>query len=385
MTKTFAFASNFRHKAALTAAAALLGAFGSAAAATPATTYNYYVSPNGSDSANGSKATPFKTLAKAAQVATKPSTTVFVAPGTYAGGFKTTGNGTAAGRIYWVSTTKWGAKIVPPTNSTNKTAWDNRGNYVSIIGFEVDGSKIGSGTKWTLGIYTGGSYNVIEGNHVHHTATTIPCSSAGGSAIGVDSYFKGVKGDVIGNVVHDIGPAGCSYVQGIYHSTSGTIMNNVVYRVGSAAIHLWHDATDVKIVNNTVSSSAFGIIVGGGDFYFTSAGANNVHVHNNIVFDNKYGISEQGKTGTGNAYKNNLVFQNPTYNISLRNGLKATNTISSNPLFVGYSRTAATPNFKLTTSSPAIGRGLATYALGTDIDGRARNATTGYDLGAYQH
>src|SRR5690348_15986626 len=84
----------------------------------PATTYKYYVSPNGSDSANGSKATPFKTLAKAAQVATKPSTTVFVAPGTYAGGFKTTGNGTAAGRIYWVSTTKWGAKIVPPTNST---------------------------------------------------------------------------------------------------------------------------------------------------------------------------------------------------------------------------------------------------------------------------
>jgi hypothetical protein len=192
-------------------------------------------------------------------------------------------------------------------------------------------------------------------------------------------------GDVIGNVVHDIGPAGCTYVQGIYHSTSGTIMNNVVYRVGSAAIHLWHDATDLKIVNNTVSSSVFGIIVGGGDFYFTSAGANNVHVHNNIVFDNQYGISEQGKTGTGNTYKNNLVFQNPTYNISLRNGLKATNTISSNPLFVGYSRTAAMPNFKLSSSSPAIGRGISTYAPTTDIDGRPRNATTGVDLGAYQH
>jgi len=349
--------------------------------AIPATTYNYYVSPTGSDSANGSKSAPFKTLARAAQVATKPSTTVFVAPGTYAGGFKTTGSGTASGRIYWVSTTKWGAKIVPPANSTNKTAWDNRGNYVSIIGFEVDGSKIGSGTKWTLGIYTGGSYNVIQANHVHHTATTIPCSSAGGSAIGVDSYYKGVKGDVIGNVVHDIGPAGCSYVQGIYHSTSGTIMNNVVYRVGSAAIHLWHDATDVKIVNNTVTSSVFGIIVGGGDFYFTSAGANNVHVHNNIVYDNKYGISEQGKTGTGNTYKNNLVFQNPTYNFQLRNGLTHTSTVSSNPLFAGYSRTAATPDFRLSASSPAIGRGIATYAPATDIDGRARGSSI--NVGAY--
>ncbi len=348
----------------------------------PATPYNYYVSPTGSDSAAGTKNAPFKTLARAAQVATKAGTTVFVAPGTYAGGIRTTASGTASSRIYWVSTTKWGAKIVPPAKSTNKTAWDNRGNYVSIIGFDVDGSKIGTGTKWVLGIYTGGSYNVIEGNRVHHMATTIPCNSAGGSAIGVDSYYKGVKGDVIGNVVHDIGPAGCTYVQGIYHSTSGTIKNNIVYRVGSAAIHLWHDATDVQIVNNTVSSSVFGIIVGGGDFYFTKAGANNVHVHNNIVYDNKYGISEQGTTGKGNTYKNNLVTKNTTYNFQLRNGLTHTGTISSEPLFAGYSRTAATPDYKLTASSPAVGRGLATYAPKTDIDGKARGSSI--DLGAYQ-
>jgi len=348
----------------------------------PATPNNYYVSPNGSDTAAGTKAAPFKTLARAAKAVTKAGTTVFVAPGTYAGGIKTTASGTAASRIYWVSTTKWGAKIVPPASSSNNSAWDNRGNYVSIIGFDVDGSKIGSGKKWVHGIYTGGSYSVIEGNHVHHLATTIPCNSAGGSAIGVDSYYKGVKGDVIGNVVNDIGPAGCTYVQGIYHSTSGTIKNNVVYRVGSAAIHLWHDATDIQIVNNTVSSSVFGIIVGGGDFYFTRAGANNVHVHNNIVYDNKYGISEQGTTGKGNTYRNNLVTKNTTYAFQLRNGLTHTGTISSEPLFAGYSRTAQAPNYTLSASSPAIGRGLATYAPAADIDGKARGASI--DLGAYQ-
>ncbi|WP_312517043.1 right-handed parallel beta-helix repeat-containing protein [Massilia sp.] len=364
-------------------AVALMTAAFAAHAATPATTYNYYVAPTGSDTAAGTKAAPFKTLARAAKAATKAGTTVWVAPGTYAGGIKTTASGTAAARIYWVSTTKWGAKIVPPSNSTNNSAWDNRGNYVSIIGFDVDGSKIGTGTKWVHGIYTGGSYNVIDGNHVHHMATTIPCNSAGGSAIGVDSYYKGVKGDVINNVVNDIGPAGCTYVQGIYHSTSGTIKNNVVYRVGSAAIHLWHDATDVQIVNNTVSSSVFGIIVGGGDFYFTKAGANNVHVHNNIVYDNTYGISEQGTTGKGNTYKNNLVTKNTKYAFQLRNGLTHTGTISSEPLMTGYSRTAALPNFKLSTSSPAIGRGIATYAPTLDIDGKARGAAI--DLGAYQH
>ena len=381
-----AFATSASIRTNLTRAAGavvLLAAAISANAATiPTTPNNFYVSPTGSDTAAGTNAAPFKTLARAARAATKAGTTVFVAPGTYAGGFKTTANGTAASRIYWVSTTKWGAKVVPPAKSTNNSAWDNRGNYVSIIGFDVDGSKLGSGTKWVHGIYTGGSYNVIEGNHVHHMATTIPCNSAGGSAIGVDSYYKGVKGDVIGNVVNDIGPAGCTYVQGIYHSTSGTIKNNIVYRVGSAAIHLWHDATDVQIVNNTVSSSVFGIIVGGGDFYFTKAGANNVHVHNNIVYDNKYGISEQGTTGKGNTYKNNLVTKNTTYNFQLRNSLKDSGTLSSEPLFAGYSRTAALPNYKLSVSSPAIGRGLATYAPKDDIDGKAR--ASAIDLGAYQ-
>jgi parallel beta-helix repeat protein len=356
-----------------------------ATTATPATTYNYYVSPTGSDTAAGTKAAPFKTLARAAKAATAANTTVWVAPGTYAGGIKTTANGTAAGRIYWVSTTKWGAKIVPPSSSSNNNAWDNRGNYVSIIGFDVDGTNSGSGTKWTHGIYTGGSYGMIQDNHIHHIARSVACTSAGGSAIGVDSYYHGVKSDIVSNVVNDIGPAGCTYVQGIYVSTSGTIKNNLVYRVGAVGIHLWHDATDVIITNNTVTSSNFGMVVGGGDFYYTSAGANNVYVANNIIYDNKYGISEQGKTGTGNKYVNNLVFQNPTYDISLRNGLKATGTISSNPLFKAYSRTAAAPDYHLTTSSPAIGRGTATNAYPTDLDGKPRNASTGYDLGAYQH
>jgi parallel beta-helix repeat protein len=357
----------------------------SAATTTPATTYNYYVSPTGSDTAAGTKAAPFKTLARAAKAATAAGTTVWVAPGTYAGGIKTTANGTAAARIYWVSTTKWGAKIVPPSSSSNNNAWDNRGNYVSIIGFDVDGTNSGSGTKWTHGIYTGGSYGMIQDNHIHHLARSVACTSAGGSAIGVDSYYHGVKTDIVSNVVNDIGPAGCTYVQGIYVSTSGTIKNNLVYRVGAVGIHLWHDATDVVITNNTVTSSNFGMVIGGGDFYYTSAGANNVYVANNIVYDNKYGISEQGTTGKNNKYVNNLVFQNPTYNISLRNGLVATGTISSNPLFKAYSRTAAAPDYHLTTSSPAIGRGTATNAYATDLDGKPRNATTGYDLGAYQH
>jgi hypothetical protein len=357
----------------------------SVAATPPATSTNYYVSPNGNDGAAGSQAAPFKTLARAAKAATKPGTTVWVAPGTYTGGFKTTGSGTATQRIYWVSTTKWGARIVPPSSSANDSAWDNRGSYVNIVGFEVDGSSSGSGTKWLHGIYTGGSNSMIQENHVHHIATSAACTSAGGSAIGVDSYYHGVLNDVVGNTVHDIGPSGCKYIQGIYVSTSGSVKNNVVYRVGEAAIHLWHDANHVTITNNTVTSSHYGIIVGGGDFYYTSGGDDYTVVNSNIVFGNTFGISEQGKTGTHNSYSNNLVAGNASGNVSLLNGLVAQNTVAADPLFLAYSAGATAPDLKLHAGSPAIARGSAAGAYPTDMDGKPRSAATGYDIGAYQH
>jgi hypothetical protein len=344
----------------------------------PPTTYKFYVAPNGNDSNPGSASAPFRTIARAAR-ATRASTTVFVAPGTYAGGIKTTISGSASARIYFVSTTKWGAKI-GVAGASGKTGWDNRGNYVDIVGFEVNGN----GGKWTAGIYNGGSYDMIRANYVHHIAKGVGCTSAGGSAIGVDSYYKGVKSDVIGNLVHDIGPAGCRFVQGIYVSTSGSVKNNVAYRVAEGAIHLWHDANRVIITNNTVTTSNTGIIVGGGDFYHTKGPADYIAVHSNIVYDNKMGISEQGKTGRNNTYRNNLVFKNPTYDIRLKNGLTHSGTVASDPLFAAYTR-SGTPDLRLSASSPAIGRGSPIEALDYDFLERPRNATTGFDIGAYQH
>jgi hypothetical protein len=356
------------------------------APATPArvfTTYNYYVAPNGVDSNPGTQDAPFKTITRAAALA-RPDTTIRVAPGTYAGGFRTSVSGSAAGRISFISSIKWGAKIVPPAISTNDTAWDNRGSHIDIVGFQIDGSQPQAGTRWTHGIYNGGSYGIIRSNWVHHLATTVACTSAGGSAIGVDSYYKGVDSDVISNLVHDIGPAGCPYVQGIYVSTSGTVKNNVVYRVAAAAIHLWHDATNVIIANNTVTGSNTGIVVGGGNFYHSAGPNNHTIVANNIVYDNKIGIAELGKTGDANQYTHNLVSGNASGNYRLQNGLRPGAAVSAAPGFVGYTA-RGTPDLHLGASSPAIGKGTASHAAPTDFDGKIRNATTGYDIGAYQH
>lgn len=46
-------------------------------------------------------------------------------------------------------------------------------------------------------------------------------AACGGAAIGVDSYYHGESADVLGNLVHDIGPAGCRFVQGTTSARRG--------------------------------------------------------------------------------------------------------------------------------------------------------------------
>lgn len=345
--------------------------------------YNFYVAPGGSDNGPGTARQPFRSIARAAKAA-RPGAKIFVAPGRYSGGFRTSADGRADARITYVSTTRWGARIVPPRNSPNKTAWDNRGSFVDIVGFEIDGREYQGGRRWTGGIYNGGSHASIRRNRVHHIATASACDRAGGGAIIVDSYYGGVKADVISNLVHDIGPAGCRFVQGIYVSTSGRVKNNVVYRVAEGGIHLWHDANNVIITNNTVTDSNTGIIVGGGNFYHSSAGADHVAVYSNIVYANKMGISEQGKTGKNNSYRNNLVHDNSSYNWRLKNGLGHTGTVSAAPLFVEGTQ-ASKPNLCPAIGSPAINKATPAHAESTDFEGKPRNARAGYDIGAYQH
>lgn len=337
-----------------------------------------YVSPNGNDSSAGSQSAPLKTIARASALA-KPGTTVHVLPGTYAGGFKTTSSGSSSARILYKSETKWGAKI-----SANNAAyvWDNRGSYTDIVGFEIDGT---GSAKTTHGLYIAGSNSTAQYNHVHHIATSATCNSAGGSAIGTDHYYGGVNDDVIGNVVHHIGTPTCAYIQGIYISTSGNVKNNLAYNIGAGALHLWHDATSVNVINNTVASSGFGIIIGGGDFYNSSNRmADNCNVINNISYDNKYGVSEQGTTGPNNKYINNLVFKNSVKDWDLDAGKHDVGSIAADPQFVKYDRVGANLDFHLTSKSPALNSGSSTLAPLQDINEVNRSLGGVIDRGAYE-
>jgi len=343
--------------------------------------YHLYVATTGSDSNAGTQAKPFKTITKAASVA-KASTTVHVAAGTYNGNVSTKTSGNASARIRFVSDTKWGAKIV---GTGSEAMWTNNGNYVDITGFDITGPG-------RLGILNYASNTLVSNNHIHNLTMSGGCTGDGGAGV-VNATYGSTNGDMIGNVVHDIGkPGACNGVQGLYSSnTGGKIVNNVVYRVSSFGIHLWHAASGTTIANNTVFANGSagmggGIVIGVGD----SPGGvllNNVKVLNNIVYNNprggiqQYCYSGSSCIGTGNVVSNNLVSGSST-NVGMLKG-SATGTISGDPKFVSYNPTG-TGDYRLQSGSPAVNKGVAASAPTTDILGEARPKGGALDLGAYE-
>jgi parallel beta-helix repeat protein len=351
-----------------------------AAAAASPSIYNLYVSTTGSDSNPGSQSAPFKTISRAASVA-KPSTTVHVAAGTYNGNVTTKVSGTATGRIRFVSTTKWGAKIV---GSGTEAMWTNNANFADIDGFDISGPG-------RLGIVNYGSNTLVSGNHVHDLKISGGCNGSGGAGI-VNANYSATDDDTIGNVVHDIGvPGACNGVQGIYHSNlRGKIQNNIVYRVSAWGIHLWHAANAVTISNNTVFGNGSGgmgggIVTGTGD----SPGGvvlNNTKVLNNIVYNNAGGITQycydgQACIGSTNTVANNVVYGNRSA-VIMRVG-SATGTIAADPKFVNF-QANGTGNYRLQSSSPAVNKGLSSSAPTFDMDYVARPRGGAHDIGAYE-
>jgi hypothetical protein len=298
---------------------------------------------------------------------------------------------------------KWGARLAPVGAYY---AWVQAGDYVDVEGFEVEGDSASS-----LGIYVTGSFGRVLGNHVHGVPATVGCSNGNGGA-GIDAgNYAATDVDIVGNVVHDVGPivangqpvaAYCNGAHGIYHAIlRGRIHNNVVYRSASWGIHLWHAADNVIVENNLVfqngSETDLGNFVGGG--ILIGAGdspggvtTDNTTVANNIVYDNRgSSMIEYGATGAGNRFFANLVSSNGSDAVTLQTG-SASGTIDADPAFVDY-QADGSGDYHLDGASPAIDAGStacaplpgAGCAPSVDHDGGARPFGATLDVGPYEH
>jgi hypothetical protein len=338
-----------------------------------------YVAPDGRDDNPGTAALPFKTINKAAEVATA-GTTVQVAAGVYPEILETSASGTATAPIRYVSSVTWGAKI-RTDGPDDHWSWTNSGSYVVIKGFDI--SNNGSG-----GLDNFGSHVRITKNHVHNIPAP-GCTSNGGAGINAAEYTA-LNTRIDRNLVHDIGefPGPCPRVHGIYHShQGGRIMNNIVFRTTGWGIHTWHAAFDIVIANNLVFNNARGGIgVGAGDApYFGDPDkpADQIRVINNIAYDNRgIGIEELGVTGMNNLYVNNLVFANEQ-DWRLNNDLDHSDTVTAPPGFVRYDPDGR-GDYHLMVDSPAIDRGRRIGALVIDYDDVPRPQGRRVDIGPFE-
>ena len=342
---------------------------------------NYYVSPRGQDSNDGSLKHPWMTIERAA-LRLQPGATVHVLPGVYKGRITTAVSGLENARVTYISEERWGARIIGDV--IDHSAWDNGGSYVDIIGFDVSG--VGR-----TGLYNDGSHVRFIANHVHDIAgpTEALCNN-GGAGIFHGNY-SAADNDTIGNRVHDIGwtnafrcASSGSQVHGIYHANrGGHILNNLVYHNRAYGIHLWHAASDVVISGNTVfNNGSSGLVVGAGDEPKGNR-ADGCLVSNNIfAYNSRYGFVESGNTGTHNQYLKNLTYENKLGSYQLQNGNRAADTVDTNPQFVNYTGDSR-GDYRLKPGSPALRSGRRDGAPADDIEARPRSSS-GIDIGAYQ-
>ena len=164
--------------------------------------------------------------------------------------------------------------------------------------------------------------------------------------------------------------------------------DNIVYAT-TYGIHLYHDDHNINVVNNTVfGNRASGIVYGGcQEAYNSGCPTVGINIYNNIIYDNEVGISgPSASEDTGsNSIKNNLVYGNRTnFDMSSNAVAQTSGTIAADPQFVSYNRTGG-GDYHLKSSSPAIDKGLSTYAPATDYSGAARLKGAAIDLGAYEN
>lgn len=335
---------------------------------------DFYVSPAGSDANNGSLKRPWKTVAHAA-ASVKPGSTVHVASGEYAGNVISTISGTQDERIRFISEKQGGAHIL---GGTGEAAWENKGDYVDIVGFDVTGADAN-------GIENLASNVRILGNTVHDIVAL--CNPSGGAGI-IDAEYSAHDDDIAFNFVHDIhAPDGCSrrHGVGIYHTNlRGHVYNNLSVHNGSEGIQLWHAADAVLVANNTtLNNRGAGIVIGAGDSPGGITDDNTVVINNISVNNGQLGIQEFGKTGPNNRFLNNLSFGNGAGNFETITG-KASGTVIADPQFLRNTGNWD-GDYHLGPKSAAIDAGVRADAPSIDILGGTRPQGRAIDIGAYEY
>jgi parallel beta-helix repeat protein len=166
-----------------------------------------------------------------------------------------------------------------------------------------------------------------------------------------------------------------------------SVTNNIVHDNFGRGIHVF-ESDNVYVINNTSFSNSYDPAIPQGEISVINS--DTVRVYNNIMAPYQYRSGVTNRNFRSSTANRNVVidynlsfggtgFFDPNSDVSdpvaTRNNL-----IGVNPRFVN----AATRNFKLQTSSPAIDKGSLSYLVQSDFVKSLRPKGAGVDMGAYE-
>lgn len=254
----------------------------------------FHVAVNGNDSADGSQATPWRTIQHAASIVPAGST-VLVHGGTYREVVTISRSGNATAGFTTFAAVPGEAAIVDGTGLTVGNGGQQglinlrNVNWVRVKGFEVRNFVSSSASQVPLGIYVygHGSHLEILDNHIHNIRTTVTTSA----------------GDAFGLAV--------------YGSASSPISNLVI--AGNELDHLRTGYSESLTVNGNVQ-------------YWQVTG-NQVHDNNNIGIV-AIGFEDTAPAGATDQARDGWIADNSVWNITSKNNPAYNNQPGADGIYV---------------------------------------------------
>jgi len=341
--------------------------------ATSAGAGTYYVATNGALSNKGTSDSPWPSVNHALQMV-GGGHTILVKPGVYFDPITIPDGcgGTKDSPTIIKAETKWKAVILGAPETGISTA--PGANWVVIDGFEVMGCR-GEGIK------LGGNYNTVRNCYIHNNARQ-----------GIASHKQ--TGQVIECNLVEYNGQSPQFHHGVYVSGAKFLIRaNVIRHNSGAGLNTNGGIVDSIIANNLIHDQrgdTAAVII------FSPTGGARNYVVNNTIVKNNTALRFYG--GNGDIVVNNILLS-PTgltniqvlgsdayikadYNLcSMRTPYDGPNTLTGDPKFVDMSRNT----FWLRADSPAIAKGLGSFALEVDFWGRPQSKTVPPSLGAFAY
>lgn len=267
--------------------------------------------------------------------------------------------------------------VVVDSNVVEKTNWGGVHEMISIIktdGFDVVGNEVFNGTFLRNGVVMEGKEGIDakegsrNGRIRNNRVRDLQRLGIYVDAWNVPTYNIQVTGNIVYNTRNGIAIA--SERGGVVRDI--LIANNVAYHnlFSGIIVPIWEDngpRENIRIVNNTVYDNAQGgITVHTTNIY-------RLYIQNNIAANNGGGALFSTDVGLVTLSEGNVVSGRNLGNI-------LSGAVTGDPRFVD----AANADFRLTTGSAAINRGVAVGDVTTDIVGRSRPLGGAHDAGAFE-